>query len=254
MMDIQLIRHATLWIEYAGYRLLVDPMLSEEKTLPPTPYAANSNANPLVRLPVPASRLAEADAVLLTHTHPDHWDEAAASILPRDIPLFCQEPDEAKLIDAGFQPTPISDSHTWGKLQITRTGGHHGFGDIERRMGQVSGFVLKAEGEPTLYIAGDTVWCEEVREALALHKPDVTILFAGGARFLMGERITMETSDIIEVCQSAPHTQIVIAHMEAWNHCLLSRAQLRRELEQQGGFPRVHIPADGQSLRFVSPD
>ena len=33
-------------------------------------------------------------------------------------------------------------------------------------MGKVSGFVLKYIGQPTLYIAGDTIWCDEVENAI----------------------------------------------------------------------------------------
>jgi L-ascorbate metabolism protein UlaG (beta-lactamase superfamily) len=36
-MRIQLIRHATLVVELAGRRLLLDPMLSEMHALPPYP-------------------------------------------------------------------------------------------------------------------------------------------------------------------------------------------------------------------------
>jgi hypothetical protein len=33
-------------------------------------------------------------------------------------------------------------------------------------MGEVSGFVLQAENEPTLYIVGDSIWVEEVENAI----------------------------------------------------------------------------------------
>ncbi len=39
---------------------------------------------------------------------------------------------------------------------MSRTSGRHGSGQIGEQMGAVSGFVLAAAGEPTLYIAGDT--------------------------------------------------------------------------------------------------
>ncbi len=55
-------------------------------------------------------------------------------------------------------------------------------------MGAVSGFVLAAAGEPTLYIAGDTIWCEEVRTALEQHQPDVVVVNAGAAQLAEGDR------------------------------------------------------------------
>jgi hypothetical protein len=57
-------------------------------------------------------------------------------------------------------------------------------------MGRVSGFILKAVGEPTMYITGDTIWCEEVKKALDIYRPEVTIVNAGGARFITGDPIT----------------------------------------------------------------
>ena len=50
----------------------------------------------------------------------------------------------------------------------------------------VSGFVLRAKGEAALYIAGDTVWCEDVRKALREYDPKVIVVNAGAAQFLEG--------------------------------------------------------------------
>ena len=44
----------------------------------------------------------------------------------------------------------------------SRTGGQHGTGEIAEMLAPVSGFVLRADGEPTVYVAGDTIWCDEV--------------------------------------------------------------------------------------------
>jgi hypothetical protein len=38
--------------------------------------------------------------------------------------------------------------------------------EILAQMGEVSGFVLQAENEPTLYIVGDSIWVEEVENAI----------------------------------------------------------------------------------------
>lgn len=54
-------------------------------------------------------------------------------------------------------------------------------------MAPVSGFVIKAPGEPSVYIAGDTLFCGEVREVLETMKPDVVVVNAGAAEFSTGE-------------------------------------------------------------------
>src|SRR5207302_468686 len=77
---------------------------------------------------------------------------------------------------------PVTDLLRWEGIEIHRTGGQHGVGEVGRRMAPVSGFVLRSPGERTLYIAGDTIWCREVEEALRLHAPAVTVVNAGAAQ------------------------------------------------------------------------
>ncbi|NLO21043.1 MAG: MBL fold metallo-hydrolase [Syntrophomonadaceae bacterium] len=92
-MKIQLIRHATMLIEINGRSILVDPMLSEAGKMAAVPGVANNSANPLVSLPVDPSSIIHADAVVVTHTHRDHFDDAAKEYLPSDSLIFCQTPD-----------------------------------------------------------------------------------------------------------------------------------------------------------------
>ncbi|EFM09667.1 beta-lactamase [Paenibacillus curdlanolyticus YK9] len=247
-MSIQLIRHATLGIEYAGIRFLVDPMFSETGANPPIINTENDRRNPLVPLPVGVEAWFSPDAILVTHLHADHWDAAASKALSSSIPLFCQPGDQETFRTAGFQHiaeiTEASVTHEG--VTLTRAGGQHGTGEIGQRMGKVSGFVLQAEGHPTIYIAGDTIWCDEVREALDRYKPDLTIVNAGGARFVVGDPITMDADDVVAVCRYAPYTQVAAVHMDAINHCLVTRDQLRERLAAEELLKQVWIPEDGE--------
>lgn len=117
-------------------------------------------------------------------------------------------------------------------------------------MGMVSGYVLKAKGEPALYIAGDTIWCPEVREALQAHQPEVVVLYAGAAAFLTGGSITMNADDVLSVCREISSAKIIAIHLETLTHCLLTRSELGKKIEQEGLGPRVWIPADGETLSF----
>ena len=58
----------------------------------------------------------------------------------------------------------------------------------------------------------------------------------------------MTTQDVVQVCRAQPGTRIVAVHLEALNHCKLSRAELRSELEALGLLERVLIPVDGELL------
>lgn len=251
-MRLTLVRHATLLLDFAGHRLMVDPMLDAAGARGPVRGTPEERPNPLVDLPMTAAEAAAGvEAVLLTHTHVDHLDAAGVTSLDRAT-WFCQTEDLEDLEPIGLadvRPVPADGPLEWNGVRIHRTGGRHGREEAAvRGLGPVSGFVLSAEGEPTLYIAGDTVWCPEVEDALAGHSPDWIVLNAGGARFLQGGTITMESDDVIAVAEAAPSAQVVAVHMEAINHCLESRQALSRRLEDAGLTGRVRVPADGETL------
>jgi L-ascorbate metabolism protein UlaG (beta-lactamase superfamily) len=252
-MHIHFLRHATSVVRLGALNLLLDPMLSRAEAMDPVQHAANARRIPLVELPLDDRALRDlldrVDAVIVTHTHRDHWDARAIELLRKDIPLLCQPEDVDRIRDAGFsQLLPVDAETQWRGIQVVRTGGQHGSGDIGQKMGPVSGFVLRAEREPSLYIAGDTIWCAEVDEALRAHRPEVTILNAGAAQFLTGGPITMTAEDVERVCRALPSTRVIAVHMDAINHCLLTRADLSAQLDRVGLLARVSIPADGELI------
>jgi len=246
-MRLQLVRHATLVLEYNGRNLLVDPMLDPAEARPAIQNSPNARKNPLVDLPIPIEKTLDGvEAVLVTHTHLDHWDATAAERLPKHLPLFGQPEDEAKFRSQGFTHVQsVTPSVRWEGIEIVRTGGQHGKGEIAKMLAPVSGFVLRAPGEPTLYIAGDTIWCDEVQQAIREHQPRLIVVNAGAAQFLEGDPITMTADDVIQTCHAAPDAQVVAVHMESINHCLLSRADLAFQLEAARTIGQVAIPQDG---------
>src|SRR5438445_4536130 len=135
-MRLRLIRHATLIVEYNGRTVIVDPMLDDAGARPAIENSPNPRKNPLVPLPIPTQELLQnVEAVLVTHTHSDHWDANAAKLLPKHLPLFGQPEDVHKFRTAGFAAvTSIQDSLVWNGIRITRTGGRHRTGALGRKM------------------------------------------------------------------------------------------------------------------------
>jgi len=254
-MRVQLLRHATLLVHLAGSDYLIDPMLSPAAAWDPVRNSANPRRNPLVELPLSSADLDAAlgrvAAVFVTHNHGDHWDKAAQERLPKDRPIFCQPNDAEAIRSEGFrQVIPVNPSLEWGGLEIALTGGRHGTGEVAERIGPVSGFVLRAEHEPSLYVAGDTIWCEQVEAALEAHRPSVVVVNAGAAQFIDSGPITMDVGDVLKVARAAPDSQVIAVHFESINHCVLSRREMRERVEREGLAERILIPGDGELLEF----
>ncbi len=242
---LTLIRSATLRLSYGGQELLVDPQLDPAGAREAVPNTPNPRRSPLGELPIPAEQVIEGvDALLVTHLHRDHFDDTARELLPRHLPVFCQPPDTERLHADGFTDVrPVHGDATLDDILIARTEGQHGVGEIGAAMAPVSGFVLAAPAEPTVYIAGDTILCDEVRAAVAEYRPDYIVVNASAAQFNEGGPIVMNNEDVAQLSKEAPDATIVAVHFETVSHSTETRADLRAR-----ALPNVVVPDDGATL------
>jgi L-ascorbate metabolism protein UlaG (beta-lactamase superfamily) len=250
VMHIQLIRNATLRMTYGHQVFLTDPYFAPKHSQEPL---IGESRNPIVDLPIPSQDiLANIEMALVSHLHPDHFDTVAQQRLPKPIQIYCQPGDEDSIKQAGFlNVTTIEDSVDWHGVKITRTPGEHGNKAWSAQMGPVSGFILRAEREPTLYWTGDTIWCEPVRQVVLETKPEIIITHSSGASFEAGAPIIMDAQQTIEVCRAAPQAIVVAIHMETFDFDTVSRRDLRARAEEEGIEVRqLRIPADGETLVF----
>ncbi len=244
-MKFTAIRHATCIIEFANIKFLVDPILYQKETLDPTPGSMNK-MNPLVDIPVTDEILKDIDAILLTHTHRDHFDPNIIYFFGKNVPIICSNEYEQALSELGFDNImPIKDYVTFQNITITVTKGMHGTGAVGKSMGNTYGFVLQDQthGEEPLYITGDTVWCQLVKNTIDCYAPKYIIAFAGSA-MINNEPVTMDENDIRKLLDKAPTAKIIAIHMEAWNHCRLLRSDLRKAIANQN----LYIPMDGETI------
>ncbi|NRN12610.1 MBL fold metallo-hydrolase [Serratia marcescens] len=255
-MKLTQIRNATLLLDYAGKTFLIDPFLAPRGAYPGLEGTLNAHLrNPLVDLPVDVDSLLHTDAVLVTHTHPDHWDEAAQRLLPKDTPIFAQHEQDAALIRAaGFRQVRVLQAQTaYDGITLHKTAGQHGSdlayanAQLATILGEVCGIVFSHPAEPSVYLAGDTVWHRHVDEALHAFAPDVIILNAGDAQIPGIGNIIMGKEDLLRAHRAMPNATIVATHLEAVNHCVLSRETLRQFIAEQALSPWVRVPEDGES-------
>jgi len=193
------------------------------------------------------------DAVIVTHLHLDHWDEVAKMALPKNIKLFTQnEEDGIEIRNAGFENVEVlHEDAVFEGIQLIKTKGEHGRGEILKLAGLVCGIVLKHPKEKTLYVAGDTVWYDAVQELIDSQKPEIVVVNAGDNQFLQGGSLVMGKDDVYEeVVKAVPNAKIIAVHMETVNHWTLYIEELRYFINEKGISSNVLVPIDGESYTF----
>ncbi|MDU2543987.1 MAG: MBL fold metallo-hydrolase [Klebsiella sp.] len=235
-MNITHIRNATQRIDYAGKRFLIDPMLADKGAWPGFPGTARSELrNPLVELPFSRDKIIDVDAVIVTHTHDDHWDAAAIAAIPKTLPVFVQhEADAALLRSQGFQDLRL--------LSADRA--------MAERLGEACGVVFRHPQEKTLWLMGDTIWRDEIEADLLKLRPDVVVLNAGYAHVIGFGPIIMGKEDLLNVHFALPEAKIMAIHLEAVNHCLVSREEMRQYALDNQIADVVSIPQDGETVVY----
>jgi L-ascorbate metabolism protein UlaG (beta-lactamase superfamily) len=254
-MRVTLLRNATLVVEGADQRLVVDPFLSPPRRWPPLSLIRSRPAlNPTAPLPGGyREQLAEITGALVTHFrfgHADHLDGEGKRLLAgAGVPTACQPPDARTLRRAGIDAHPVPPDRTIGLLggELSSVPALHGRGLVGRLMGPGVGFLLRLSGEPSLYLSGDTVLTDEVRAALEREQPDIAVLHSGGARLDIGPPILMTLDEQLEFVRLAPG-RVIAVHLEALDHCGITRAKLKEVLKAAGAFDSVDIPADGETI------
>jgi L-ascorbate metabolism protein UlaG (beta-lactamase superfamily) len=256
-MKITQIRNATVLVEAAGHRVLVDPMLAPQGAIPSLKYlCAQRRRNPIVELPAGSDALlASATHALITHCqkgHFDHLDRAGKRWLrERQLPVLCMPGDAAYLRERGLNVQVLNEGPTAVLgAQVTPVPCLHGRGWVGKLMAHGHGYVIEWPGEPAVYLAGDTVLTDEVIGTVRRLGPEsVSVLPAGGAAMDLGSELIMDADQALRAA-AAGRGRFVLNHLEALDHCPTRRADLRTEAQRRGLDGRVQVPADGQALAF----
>lgn len=227
----------TVLIEVGGWRLLTDPTLDP----PGQRYAFGwgTSSHKLAGPALAAADLLPIDAVLLTHDHHgDNLDPAGRALLPSAGAVVTTVPGAARLGgDArGLEPWAATRLEAPGRptIEVTATPCRHGPPLSRPIVGAVIGFALRWDGQEhgELWISGDTVLYDGVREVAGRVRVDTALLHLGGVQFpVTGPlRYTMTARDAIELCALVrPRTAIPI-HYEGWRHFRQGREGIEREL------------------------
>jgi L-ascorbate metabolism protein UlaG (beta-lactamase superfamily) len=249
-MLIQQLRNATMILELGPHRWVVDPMLAAAKAMPPFKVLGGGRRrNPTVELPAGSDEaLATVDGVLLTHEHPDHFDAAGRAFArARSLPVWTNRVDAGHLRDKGFDARLVEALGEGWSVEVVRS--KHGRGAVGWLLGPVCGYFLARDGEPSVYVTGDSILCESVLEAVERLRPEVIVAPAGSANFGVGGDILFSLDELVTLANKSG-AQMVFNHLEALDHCPTTRASLRERMAREGLGERVWIPEDGERRSY----
>lgn len=106
--------HSTTLLELDGKRFLTDPVWAERVS--PTPLVGPRR---FFAPPLPLAELPRLDAVILSHDHYDHLDEAAIRALSRtDVPFYCPLGVGAHLRRWGVPTARITELDWWQEVTL----------------------------------------------------------------------------------------------------------------------------------------
>ncbi|MEE9430959.1 MAG: MBL fold metallo-hydrolase [Melioribacteraceae bacterium] len=254
-MKITQIRNATIVIHSKGYNILVDPMLSKKGTnIPFKLLTIKPKLNPIVDLPNNANEiLKNVTHSLITHCqkgHFDHLDKSGVAFLKSNYtPVYCSKRDYSYLTKKGLdvillpknKPTTFLD----GTIELTEC--IHGSGWINKFMEHGVGYFIKLKDEPSIYLTGDTVLTDYVKQFVIDKQPDIVIAPAGKAQLDFGKPILMGTDEILELA-SLMQGKLIANHLEALDHCTTTRKDLAQIAKEKGFGNKIIIPKDGEVL------
>jgi L-ascorbate metabolism protein UlaG (beta-lactamase superfamily) len=226
----------TALIEVGGWRLLSDP------TFDPPGRSYNfgwgTGSRKLAGPAIAAADLAPIDAVLLSHDHhDDNLDDAGRALLPSADVVVTTVSGARRLggDSRGLEPWATTRLEAPGRpaIEIAATPCRHGPPLSRPIVGDVIGFALRwdAQEHGALWISGDTVLYDGVRQVADRLQVDTALLHLGGVRFPVSGplRYTMTAQQAVELCRLVrPRTAIPI-HYEGWKHFREGREAIERE-------------------------
>ena len=225
----------TVLIEVGGWRLLTDPTFD-----PPGRkynFGWGTSSRKLAGPAVPAEDVEPIDAVLLSHDHhQDNLDDAGRALLPAAGAVVTTEPGARRLGGGarGLAPWATTTLEAPGRpaIEITATPCRHGPPLSHPIVGDVIGFALRWEGQEhgALWISGDTVLYDGVREVAARVDVDTVLLHLGGVRFPVTGPLhyTLTARDAVALCRLVGPRAIVPIHYEGWKHFREGRTEVER--------------------------
>ena len=244
----------TVLIAAHGWRVLTDPTFDSPGTRYKFGWGTSS-----VKTVGPARTAHEVtplDVVVLSHDHhADNLDTAGRNLLAKAGTVVTTRSGHRRLRSdntRGLSPwgTTVINAAGLPTLEITATPCRHGPRFSRPVAGEVIGFALRWPdlGTQALWVSGDTVLYDGVREVADRVEVDTALIHLGGVRFpVTGPlRYSMTGDEAVELIGLVKPRVAVPVHYEGWSHFREPVARLEHSLSE--------APTDVRSrVRWLTP-
>ncbi|MFI7612273.1 MBL fold metallo-hydrolase [Nonomuraea terrae] len=239
----------TTVIDYAGRRYVVDPTFDGPGSYRNGPVTATKLAGPVAT----PEELGPVDVVLVSHDHHiDNFDVSGRAYTRQAPRVFTTAAGAARLGSPATGLRPFEHAEV-GDARVTAVPALHGSPEVGLGNGPVVGFVLEAEGRPTVYISGDNASLDVVA-VVAERFPaiEVAVLNVGAAKIAVrGDVFLTLTADLAARAAALLGARAVVpAHQDGWAHLTQGADDVVRAFAE-AGLPGVLVDLrPGDSATF----
>lgn len=253
--SITFVGTATVILRHGGFTILTDPNFLHRGDHVHLGFGLTSE-----RLTEPAisfEQLPDIDLVILSHLHEDHFDRLVAERLDKDTPIVTTKDAARGLAKMGFRSLFSLD--TWDGLSVERGDarvrivampGKHAPMPLQLIFPSVMGSLLEFSTGLRLYITGDTLLHDRLREIPGrFPEIDVALLHLGGTRIL-GVLLTMEGKHGVEVLKIVKPKVAIPIHYGDYDVFKEPRSEFEKLVQDAGLEERVRYLDRGESYEF----
>lgn len=258
--SVTFIGAATVLIRYGSLTILTDPSFLHKGDRADLGY--DQETERLVAPAVPFEQLPPVDLVLLSHLHGDHFDRLVQRKLDRRIPIVTNRQAAEALEQLGFDNgyglatwDALSVKKGETLLRVTALPARHGPAAVAPLLPEVMGAMLEFSAggrrDYRIYVSGDTVVHDGIREIPRRYPAiDLALLHLGGMR-MFGMKMTMDGEDGTHMLRIAAPERAIPLHYGDYDAYRSPFADFERTAQAAGLQHRIVHLAPGESHRFV---
>lgn len=254
---------ATVILRYAGFTILTDPNFLHAGDHVHLGYGLSAK-----RLTNPAMEIEELpplDFCVLSHYHGDHFDQVVEERLQKDLPIITTPEAAEKIAEKGF--TDAIALETWdsaivdkngARIAVTAMPGKHGPALADLMLPEVMGSMLQFESPNrttllSLYISGDTLVFDDLREIPRRYPSiDLGLFHLGGTR-IMGILLTMDAEQGVEAVRIINPREAIPIHYNDYEVFKSPLEDFKKAIEEAGLGDRITYLSHGETYNFEVP-